>query len=192
MFYTDIEINNVLKIVSVLRPEYLEKVYSFYNEFTKNREVTKTIIKYSLDYNIPVNLVFALAWKESRFDTKNVFMNKDSKGRVLSRDWGLFSLNDKERKKWTKADFFNVDKNTKEALDYFSWAYKKYGPNVATVMFNSGSSRILAKKDLPYTTFAHNFEIRDYELSLDKKFSSIVLPQFKFQFDKDGNLTGME
>lgn len=61
----------------------------FYNHIIGNEAITKTILENANKNNISPALAFALAWEESRYQTRAV--NKNSS----SIDRGLFQLNNK-------------------------------------------------------------------------------------------------
>lgn len=116
------EINNYIKKVGI------ETVVPFYRDLVLLHQdpsvhltaatattIARTIIKYSLEKNVPVNLAFALAKRESGFYPRAVNINSDG-----TIDRGLFQLNNGHRKSWKITDYFDIDKNTKEALQYLS------------------------------------------------------------------------
>ena len=192
--YYSFQINDLVSsLIANNKKDELEKVYRFYDKKTSDRNITATIIEVCIEKHVPINLGFALAWKESRFNPRNISENKDSRGRVLSTDWGLFSLNDKERKNWSVADFFDIRKNTEEALSFFSYLYCTFDSlDLATAAFNSGRFTIKNRKAIQYVTLVHNFEIKNYEFGLDREFSSIVVPEFNLVFNNKGVAVGIK
>lgn len=93
-----------------------QRILDFYTEYTKNPEITKAIIKYSLEYRMPINLAFALSYVESGgFKIRAIQHNNNG-----TIDRGLFQLNNGHRKDWEVADFYNIDRNCEEGIRF--WA----------------------------------------------------------------------
>ena len=57
-------------------------------------DVPQRIVAESTSLGISAHLPLALAWQESRFRPNAIGENRDATGRVISRDWGVFQLND--------------------------------------------------------------------------------------------------
>ncbi len=117
------------------------KAINFYNQFVNDIEITTVILDKALIKGVPVNTVFAVAWKESKFNPKSV-SKKNTNG---SRDWGLFQLNDNIYK-WTREDFFNVEKNTQAAMKHLLYCLKETSDmGAALAAYNAGVHRILTR-----------------------------------------------
>jgi soluble lytic murein transglycosylase-like protein len=171
IFITGLSINKIIKFYRDNYPEDYEKILIFYDEYTKSREITTNIINYSIEYGNPINLMFSLAKRESDFDPK-----MEQKNSNKTWDRGLFQLNSGSRKSWKKTDFFNIAKNTKEASGVMQWLLSKYDDEeLALASYNAGYYRV-QKKDLPYITSIHVFEIKKFEFDFNYKFNINILP----------------
>lgn len=138
-----------------------------YHEIAKNQEIAETILRKSLEQNIPVNLAFALASIESRFDPNAV--NKNHK----STDYGLFQLNNRS---FPKVDYFNIEENTKYALAFLKEHYKRNDSwEIAVVLYNAGSFRNTGQMSLK-----HLHRILEEERRFDKIFNEIYKNMEKF------------
>lgn len=170
VFLRRLEINDLLIKLKDYPDDY-ERILSFYDGYTHNREISETIIKYSLQYNQPVNYCFGLAQRESQFDPRAY--NKNS---PTSIDRGLFQLNN-NRKSWTVADYYNIDKNAKEAISCLAWLSTVIeDENLSLAAYNTGYDRIRTQSKIPFSTLVHVFKARDNELNFDIQFNTKLLP----------------
>lgn len=183
-FHVDkLNINKILKFYQYHSLDDYETILEFYDTYTKNRKITEIIIKNSLEKNLPVNLMFALARRESGFNPKAERRNADK-----SWDRGLFQLNSKSRTKWPKADFFNIEKNTHEATGQMQWLLSTYKQDeLALAAYNAGYYSIKAKQ-IPYITFIHVIEIKQFEREFDIRFSTEILPNLNIVVLEPGKI----
>lgn len=170
IFTTGLNINKIVGFYRDNYPAEYEKILLFYDTYTKSREITTTIINYSLEYNNPIHLMFALAKRESGFDPKKESRNPDK-----TWDRGLFQLNSGSRKLWKRTDYFDIARNTKDASGQMQWLISKYKDELALAAYNAGYYSI-ERKDLPYTTALHVFEIKEFEFDFDYGFNINILP----------------
>jgi len=93
-----------------------QKVIDFYTQFTKNAKISEAILKYSLEYDMPVNLAFALSYVES--DGFNIKAYRHNTNGTIDR--GLFQLNNGHRRSWKITDYYDIEKNCKEGIRFWS------------------------------------------------------------------------
>lgn len=157
---TGFMVNNQLKILLAATPI---SVYEFYDDYTRNREITETIIQMSLEKNVPVNRMFAIAFAESDFNPKAVNGKGNADG---TRDWGLFQLNDGYRKGWTKEDFFNIRTNAREGISFFKQCMETYDGVVAIAAYNRGISGVREGVSLAVLLYVN--KVLRFEEALDR------------------------
>ena len=140
---------------------------NFYDIYTENTNVSKTIIDYAIDHDIPIHIAFSLAWNESRYKITAIGP-KNSNG---TRDWGLFQLNDGYRESWTEEDFFNIDKNVSTGIEYLAYCIKETG-NIEEGIgaYNKGVTGI-KKYGLPEEYISN---ILVYEKKLDEELNEYL------------------
>jgi hypothetical protein len=155
----------------VKRIQDFNELVQFYSRYTKNDEIAKIVIEESLDLNVPVNIAFALAWRESQFNPRAVSLPN----RGGTRDWGLFQLNDGHRKNWTRADFFDIRKNTRSALAFLKLCIKEMGDlELALAAYNAGIHGVRTR-GVPTATKKYVNAILSFEKKLDLEFTLFYL-----------------
>ncbi len=143
----------------------LEESILFYTEtMTKDSSISRAIVKHSLKHNIPVNLAFSVAFKESKF--KIDAYNDNGK----SRDRGLFQLNDSYRQNWAVEDFYNVDKNSFEGTRYLKEMIELNEQDIqkALYCYNAGPTKVRKYGIIPEATKKYAVEI----LKLENEFNN--------------------
>jgi soluble lytic murein transglycosylase-like protein len=144
-----------------------DSLIDFYTTYTRNRTIAETIVQASFSLEIPLNLAFALAWQESRFNPRAL----SRPNKYGTRDWGLFQLNDGYRKEWTVSDFFDVRKNTYTALLYLRGCIEQMGTTrLGLAAYNAGMHRVQTR-GIPPMTRRYIDNILAYERKLDLAFS---------------------
>jgi soluble lytic murein transglycosylase-like protein len=138
----------------------------FYTKYTNSKTIAEVIYQYAIQYDVPVNVAFALAYGESRFDPKAY--NKNVNG---STDRGLFQLNDRHRN-WPIADYYDIEKNAKEGIGFLSYCLYLMKDNTVKALqaYNAGPTAALAGK-IPETTKKHIEEILQFEDILNQDFN---------------------
>ena len=148
-----------------------EEVIDFYTSYTNNKKISESILKWSLCYNAPVNIAFAIAHTENMgFKPKSV-SKPNANG---SRDWGLFQLNDGFRVSWTREDFFNIDKNAKEGIKHYSESYGSYiekGLEFTLLGYNMGITGAEKYDEVPNHRKEYVNKILSYAKELDEAFT---------------------
>ncbi len=118
-------------------PQTKEEVLNFFAEYTGNMEIAKSILHYSVKYDVPPTLSFALSKAESSFNPKAVNKNR------ASIDRGLFQLNSSTFPKLTNSDFFDIDTNSAYGIEFIRWCLDTGTNEVsALAMYNAGSGRV--------------------------------------------------
>jgi len=145
---------------------YIEFV-QFYDQFTNDRAITESIINAALVEDVPINLSFALAWKESKFDPMSWHHNYGN-----SYDRGLYQLNNTYRQHWSKDDFYNLAMNSLEGNSYLSYCLKLSDGDVEKALYgyNAGPDAIL-EGNVPTRSIGYAIEIMDYEGYLTVEFN---------------------
>jgi len=144
-----------------------EELVGFYSTYTADHEIAEVIIDEALRNEIPLNLAFALAWRESQYNPWAV----SRPNRSGTRDWGLFQLNDGHRRHWTRKDFFDVRKNTRTGLSFLRYCIDEMGSirgGLAAYNAGVGGVRIYG---VPASTKLYIKAIFSYEKKLDLAFT---------------------
>jgi hypothetical protein len=148
-----LDINEVIKS----RTEYFIKEYT---KIVGREDIVATIINKCLAKDIPINIGFALAWRESGWNPLSSTQNKDG-----TIDRGLFKLNSKSFKKDTK--WFNIDVNAELGLNYLNDKHTQYKSwETALALYNAGSMGNVSS-----ASFEHLTAILQKERELDSLFS---------------------
>jgi hypothetical protein len=143
------------------------KVVDFYTQFTGSRDITRIILDEALAVRVPVNVAFALAWGESRFEPRAV------SGRNVygTRDWGLYQLNDGGRSDWSREDFFDVRKNTHSGLTFLKYCMGTMGSlEMGLAAYNAGVYGV-RRWGVPKSTRRHVRAILQYEKRLTEAYN---------------------
>jgi hypothetical protein len=136
-----------------------KRVFDFYDTLIKNEKVTGSILKYSHDKKIPVNLVVALCYVESKFKPNAVGKN----GSNGSFDYGLFQLNSNTFKSHDKKYLMLIDNNVDLATEHLKTLFDKYlNWEESTVAYNGGNT-----SDINNLTLKHFVSVMKYERDLD-------------------------
>lgn len=132
----------------------------FYAQYTKDEEVARVIIEKAIENEVPVNLAFSIAWKESSFNPMG--WNKNYNGSI---DRGLFQLNDSYRQDWTKEEFYDIHLNANEGTRYISEMIKLNDGNFiyALYCYNAGPGKVRQQGIIPDRTKVYAEEILEYE-----------------------------
>ena len=148
---------------TVERTEELDELVEFYSTFTRNSFIARAILEESLRCDIPIHIAFSLAWRESRFYPRAV----SSPNKRGTRDWGLFQLNDGNRKSWTRGDFFNVERNTRHGLSFLKYCIEQMGSlELGLAAYNAGIYGVRSR-GVPSSTQGYIKDIFAYEAELD-------------------------
>jgi hypothetical protein len=152
----------------------------FYSRYTEDREIARVILEESIEQGIPVNIAFALAWRESQFNSCAV--SPPNKGG--SKDWGLFQLNDGHRQSWSRAEFFDIRKNTHSALAFLKYCMKEMGDmRLALAAYNRGIWGV-RRGGVPPNTKRYVQSIISYGKKLD-----LDLTLFRLRYDRGVSIT---
>ena len=149
-----------------------DEVIKFFTQFTKNKAISESIIKWALHYNVPINLCFALANTESEgFIPTACGYNRDQLGRITSIDRGLFQLNSLCFN-LTAQQFFDIDTNCNYGIRYLSECLRntETAP-LALIAYNMGLS-VAQNGRVPDMREEYVNKILAYEAELDMAFNS--------------------
>jgi len=172
VYFTGLELN--AEIAKIVESGGKLKLWEFFDTFTSNREVTEVIFEESLSLEVPIVSAFALAWGESQYKIQAVHKNIVN-GIVVSRDRGLYQLNDAHRKNWTEKEFFNVRKNTHEGLSVFKRCLKTFNEEVILAFgaYNKGEDG-LKNGIIRYITINHINNIIRHEREMEIKLNYFI------------------
>lgn len=164
VFLTRNEINYILL-------EDIDSYFEIYEGLSGDPEIARVILFFALEYNVPVNLAFALCKKESRFDPNAINYNS------TSEDRGLFQLNSKYH---TLNDWFDIMENTERSMVVLSEKYKEYGKwEFALLAYNVGSISHTGPRSVKYLG-----DILDTEIELDETFNKIFRNLYITEIEK--------
>lgn len=140
------------------------ELLTFYSRYTNDWIISRKIIEYSIELDVPLHLSFAIAWHESRFNPSAI----SSPNRNGSRDWGLFQLNDSYRN-WTRNQFLDVSLNAREGISHFKWCHDHLEGDIIAALqaYNAGMSRVIEGR-APESTLQYVENILNYEAILDE------------------------
>jgi len=141
-----------------------EQVHIFYDRYTQNRQVTYLILSNALIWGIPVNLMFSLAYVESRFYPAAVNGDKNADG---SADYGLFQLNSSSFSGYDQDYLMNPENNVRLAAAYLREKHERYGNwEEVLLSYNAGNTVRVSNH-----TIRHFVGVMAYERKLDRAFS---------------------
>jgi len=165
-YLTRLDINEVIK----KNKNFYIKMYG---DYFNRKDVATSIINASLDFNIPVNLCFALGLAESNLNDKT----KPNYNKNGTFDYGIFRLNNK-----TYPDvktLSKLDNNVQQGILHLQDEYKKYSSyDVAIMTYNSGSINNIGK-----ISIQHLNRVLGYEKALDEWFNNQYWSSFNRGFN---------
>lgn len=169
VYYYNIGLNE--EVQKIIEGGGTQDVLDFFNCYTNNIQVSAIILEESLSQQVPITSAFALAWGESRFKTQLVNRNGGH-----SSDWGLFQLNDGHRS-WTREEYFDIRKNTKEGLNYFSYSLHTFNNDLALAIagYNKGVENVKRRlSPISYLTLTHINNIIEYDRMLEINLNKFI------------------
>ena len=138
-----------------------ERVYSFYDKYTLNREISYLIVNHAVLNRIPVHVFFAVAYTESGFSPEAVGgPNEDG-----TYDYSIFQLNSKSYRKYDKAYLCIPENNIRLAAEHLRRNYDKYKNWPESIIeYNTGTTKLLKARGIKYLVSVLEFtEILDKE-----------------------------
>lgn len=164
------ELNNVkgesLIVNKYNSPQTRDEVIDFFTKYTNNRIVTETILTYSIKYEVPPTLAFALSNAESSFNPNAVNSNRSS------TDRGLFQLNSNTFKELTIEQFFDIETNSAKGIKFIRWCLDTGKNEVsALAMYNAGSGRV-SGGGTPKMTLDYISKVLNFRTELVDEFNS--------------------
>ena len=150
----------------------IEKIIEFYTLFTKDARISRQIITDALYFKMPINLAFALCWNESRFYPKAYNSNKNG-----TIDRGLFQLNNSGRQNWKIIDFYDIEKNCHEGIQFWSehCMTKADTIEISFVAYNMGPYSDGVKRGyVPEHRETYINDILTYEDKLNVEFNKFI------------------
>lgn len=146
-------------------PQTREEVVCFFTNYTKNRKITEAILKYSIKYEVPPSLAFALSRAESNFNPNAINKNR------ISIDRGLFQLNSSTFTELTKEQFFDIETNSAKGIKFIRWCLDTGKNEVsALAMYNAGSGRV-SGGGTPRMTLNYISKVLTYRTSIVDEFN---------------------
>lgn len=153
-YLTRFEINDILK----KDIDFYLIALGFYNEETKNPEVTKKIIDNAIEFEIPINIAFALAFVESTYNINAINDNG------TSIDFGLLQLNNKT---FPNAINYTIEQNIEEGFNYLKNIKEEFNSwEISFILYNAGLIKNVGNHSLQ-----HMKKIIEKEKELDEKFN---------------------
>ncbi|MCG8478931.1 MAG: lytic transglycosylase domain-containing protein [Spirochaetales bacterium] len=151
-----------------------QAVTEFFLELTGSPAITMPILYHAERADMPLSLVFSIAWVESRYSPVAVNVNRNA----TSVDRGLFQLNSRTFTDLTEEDFFNPDVNTYHGIEYLSWCMEHTETDIqALTCYNAGLSRVRSGYTPP-TTVVYIDRATRFRASLERRFRSYMLSRF--------------
>ncbi len=139
----------------------------YYSLVTGNRKLAELILTESERAGVDPALAFALAFTESRFDTRAVNENRSSVDR------GVFQLNSRSFPELEEEEFFDPEINVPLGISYLRYCLDT-GVNEVTAlaMYNAGPNRVKSSRT-PMMTLQYIDKVLSYRDSL----SSGIIPE---------------
>lgn len=154
-FLTGIRINDIL----IKDRELYFQSLGFYSGLTRNNEIAAIIVDAALTKEVPVNLAFAIAWTESRFNPLAVNTNGNN-----TTDNGLFQINDYYH---PEVDPFDNTEASHYAMGYLTEQYNKfYSWDIAGMLYNAGTVENISNHSMRYLA-----EFTEKEKEFDEEFN---------------------
>lgn len=149
-----------------------DAVVNFFVELTGNPEVAMSILYHADRADLPLSVVFSLAFVESRFSKRAVNDNK------TSVDRGVFQLNSLTFRDLTEEDFFDPDINAYHGTDYLAWCFEQAPEErVALAIYNAGRYRVINGMT-PASTKVYVRRIMTYREQLMERFRAYIGREF--------------
>lgn len=149
-----------------------DAVVNFFVELTGNPEIAMPILYHADRTDLPLSVVFSLAFVESRFSEYAINDNQ------TSVDRGVFQLNSLTFRTLTEEDFFDPDVNAYHGTDYLSWCFQQSSePRVALAIYNAGRYRVINGMT-PASTKVYVSRIMNYREQLIDRFRAYIGREF--------------
>lgn len=147
------------------------KVVAFYSDLAGSPHIARIVLKVANQFNVPLSLAFALAWRESKFSPRAVNYNGNSVDR------GLYQLNSLSFPEVTPREFFDPTINAEKGLGYLSQCLKAGGNEVVGLaMYNAGMSTVY-RNGTPRVTLDYISTILKYQDAVLTEFQHRLLKQ---------------
>ena len=146
-------------------PQSREQVVKFFTKYTGDRKIAEVILKYSIKYDVPPTLAFALSRTESGFNPRAINKNR------VSVDRGLFQLNSSTFPNIAQNDFFNIETNSAKGIKFIRWCLDTGKNEVsALAIYNAGSGRV-SGRGTPRMTLDYISKVLTYRTELLSDFN---------------------
>lgn len=140
-----------------------EKIFKFYDQFTKNRVLSFLLISNAISNNLPIDLVMAVAHEESEY-----CVNCEHKNKNGSIDYSVMQLNSKTFFMYTREYLMIPSNNIRLGVNKLREDYEKYSGSLlkSLIVYNSGDLNGVSSDTVTYAD-----DILQYESYLDKVFN---------------------
>jgi len=129
-YYQREEINQIIR--DKIDQGAIDRIVSIYAEVCGDPGLAHMITSFSIIYDIPVSLLFAIISVESSFDPNAI--NRNANGTL---DFGLMALNSKTFKRYTREQLYDVRTNLRLGCEHLVWLKKKYGSwGIVVIRYN--------------------------------------------------------
>ena len=167
MFYYNISFSSGIDvnkfIMEMEERNRMEEIYVFYDQYTRNRNITELLIEKAIEKEIPVNKLFALSNIESSFIPESINKNINN-----SIDYGLFQLNSKSFPHYSSSDLLNIHMNVDLATDFIKNKYEYYGNWEETfIAYNAGNTNKVHNSTIKYFV-----KLQECENKIDKNMNN--------------------
>ena len=146
-----------------------QSVIDFFVAITASERIALPIIYHAEQYNVPIDLMFALSWVESSYRPYAVNHNR------TSADRGLFQLNSKTFYHLDIDEFFHPDINALHAAQHLRYCLDKAKGDVPTALaiYNAGLGRVI-RNTIPEITKVYRARIIEYRAQLVRQFYAYI------------------
>lgn len=166
-----LKIKNVnFKPVDTVSVEQEEETPYYISEIPLSRELQKYTYDLCKEKHISYELILAVMWKESDFQTNLINVNRND-----TKDYGLLQINTSNLK-WLQekcgiTDVMDDKNNIRSGIELVSYCVSKYGENDGLIAYNMGESGMkkLKKKGYASTYYSRTILSKKAEFENLKK-----------------------
>lgn len=149
-----------------------DAVVRFFLDLTGDPEIAMPILYHADRQDLPLSIVFSLAFVESRFSRTAINQNP------TSTDRGVFQLNSLTFRDLSEEDFFDPDISAYHGTNYLSWCFEQSPePRVAVAIYNAGRYRVINGMT-PDSTKVYVRRIFTYREQLLERFRRYIGEEF--------------
>jgi len=167
--YNEIAAENLTIDEYYYNPSTHRMVIDFFVRVTGSERISLPIIYHAEQNDIPLAVMFSIAWVESKFKPYAYNLNS------TTIDRGLFQLNSASFYQLELEEFFNPEINALHAGKYFRYCLDKAAGDYATALaiYNAGLGRV-RRGTIPSSTKVYISRVLEYRSQLIRRFNAYI------------------